>query len=148
MAVWRLLILVPLCSFFSFTIIKYKYAFDPQEKLLVYLNAYLFFIEYGNNSLFLSCPRFELGTLLNNERRLLNFSTTYYVCESHVACNRGIHHEFDDFVCQMWLLKVSMQIESKPMPNLHFCEQDVTWSFYSACLHPGLACLKFDPIRP
>ena len=38
-----------------------------------------------------------------------------------------------DIVCHMWLLKVSMQIESGPMPHLHFCEQDVTWSFYSVC---------------
>jgi len=36
-----------------------------------------------------------------------------------------------DIVCHMWLLKVSMQIESGPMPHLHFCEQDVTRSFYS-----------------
>jgi len=36
-----------------------------------------------------------------------------------------------DFVGHMWLLKVSMQIESGPAPHLHFCEQDVTCSFYS-----------------
>jgi len=35
------------------------------------------------------------------------------------------------FVCRMWLLKVSIEIESGPMPHLHFCEQNVMWSFYS-----------------
>jgi len=32
-------------------------------------------------------------------------------------------------------LKVSMQIESRPMPHLHFCEQDVTRSFYSVVIN-------------
>ena len=35
------------------------------------------------------------------------------------------------FYCYMWLLKVSMQNESGPEGYLHFCEQDVMWSFYS-----------------
>jgi len=40
-----------------------------------------------------------------------------------------------DFVCRMWLLKVSMQIKSGPMPHLHFCEQNVMLSFYSVAVH-------------
>jgi len=42
-----------------------------------------------------------------------------------------------DFVRRMWLLKVSIRIESRPMPHLHFFEQDVTWSFYSVSLFKG-----------
>jgi hypothetical protein len=38
------------------------------------------------------------------------------------------------FYCDMWLLKVSMQNESGPEGYLHFCEQDLTWSFYSELL--------------
>jgi len=75
--------------------------------------------------------RFKPGTCLNNERTLLNFNTIYNVCESQVAATEAFIVNFMDFVCNMWLLKVSMQIESGPMPHLHLCEQDVTWSFYS-----------------
>jgi len=39
-----------------------------------------------------------------------------------------------DFACHMWLLNVSMQIKSGPMPYLHFCKQDVMCSFYSVSL--------------
>jgi len=35
------------------------------------------------------------------------------------------------FYRNMWLLKVSMQNESGPEAYFHFCEQDVTWSFYN-----------------
>jgi len=31
----------------------------------------------------------------------------------------------------LWLLQVSMQNESGPEGHSHFCEQDMTWSFYS-----------------
>jgi len=31
----------------------------------------------------------------------------------------------------MWLLKESRQNESGPEAYLHFCDQDLTWSFYS-----------------
>jgi len=36
------------------------------------------------------------------------------------------------FYRNMWLLKVSMQKESEGYS--HFCEQDVTWTFYSVYL--------------
>jgi len=51
-----------------------------------------------------------------------------------VACNRGIHHEFDGFCLPHVAVESAMPIESAPMPHLHFCEQDVTWSFYSVAL--------------
>jgi len=36
---------------------------------------------------------------------------------------------------KMWLFKVSMQNKFGPLSlYLHFCEQDVTWSFYSEVL--------------
>jgi len=35
------------------------------------------------------------------------------------------------FYRNIWLLKVSMQNESEPEAYWHFCEKDVTWSFYS-----------------
>jgi len=42
------------------------------------------------------------------------------------------------FLPNMRLLKVSMQNEYGPEGYLHFCEQDVTWSFYSVGgLHRG-----------
>jgi len=39
------------------------------------------------------------------------------------------------FYSNMWLLKASIQNESRPKAYLHFCEQDVTWSFYSVHKH-------------
>ena len=47
--------------------------------------------------IFFVMSEIRTGTCLNNERMLLNFNTIYNVCESHVACNRGIHPEFDGF---------------------------------------------------
>ena len=40
-----------------------------------------------------------------------------------------------------WLLKVYMQNESGPEGYCHFCEQDVTWSFYSADRYTNV-CLR------
>ena len=51
----------------------------------------------GNLSLFLSFLRFKPGTCLNIERKLFNFNTKYKTCVAHVACYKGIHHEFDGF---------------------------------------------------
>jgi len=45
----------------------------------------------------------------------------------------GIHYDVDGFCMPHYILKVFMQIESGPMPQLHYCEQDVKRSFYSVC---------------